>query len=276
MRHAFSLLTAAAHPGLGARLSPLRRVELDLAGHTGPRPTLVAVLGVEPRVGASILAALLTQALAALAPGRVAALAATGPALAARLGARAPARADVRELLKSAATGLNRRAIDPYLAPGPHASVLTLPDPRRVDLAAAVRIVARRHPVVVADLPVTAAALAATAGAVVVVGNPHSAEPRRAYEWLRTRRPDHAAESVVTVGPRPRRRPDGQFLDIGVPFDVALGNSGPVRLADLRTDTLTAIEAVLCQAIRPWPELPAQGGRRKLSEGRDPEQGTRS
>jgi hypothetical protein len=275
-RRAVALLATAVHPGLAGRLAPLRRTEVRILDSPAVQPTLVAVLGSAPQVGVTTLAALVAQGLSALAPGRVAALDGDGRtrALTARLGAAGPA--GLRQMLASPQVWRSRRAIDRYLLPGRGVPVLAAAAMERgwplhpVELDTALHLLARRYPIVVADLPAhSAPAAARTADTVIIAGHPGAAALHRAYQWLTADRPGRDPDSVVTVGPQPRtRRSKGLLADIGVPADPALAGRGPVGLASLRPVTLAAVEAILCRVTARWREpLPAER-RLRLSEGR--------
>lgn len=256
------LLSAAVRPGLAGELAWLRHSEVQLA-HLVPRPTLVAMLGITSHAGTSTLAALLGQALTALALGRVAMLDGDGnnQALRTRLGTDNSG--GLRQMLIDPQIWRTRRLIDQYLAQDGYATLLAAAAAelgRQLSVQAlgqALALLRRRFPIVIADLPVHAAAaryeqIALAADHVVVVGQ---AEPslERARQWIADNRPGHQAASLTVAAPQSQQaaRTSGR-VDVWLPADPALARVGSVHLADVRLETLAVVEALACRVTASW------------------------
>jgi hypothetical protein len=270
LSRAGSLLKAAADPRTAGYLARLRRTELALTAST-PRPTVVTLLGVTGRVGTTTFAALLAQSLEVLAPGRVAALDGdgTGLALGGRLGVKPADRGrtatgpagGLRQMLAAPEAWRRRRHVDRYLAP---AIVPVLAAARSEgglplldnEIETALHLLRRRYPIVVVDLPASAARVAAAlADHVILVAPSHGQGLPQAHRWLLTHRPGSPAGSLTLVAPRPRSgRPTPAGIDIFVPVDPALARPGQARVCDLRLPTLAALEAVICRVAARWRE----------------------
>ena len=242
------LLRTAVSPRAGAQLARLRRSEVALVG-PAPAPALVGVFGAHPRAGTSTLAALLAQALAALAPGRVAVLDGDGiqQAQRDRLGCTTlPPAGGLRQLTSAPQAIRSRRVVEqfvagqvPLLAPLP-AERTPIPPPQ---LDTATRLLRRRFPVVVADAPVHAREWAvATADQVVIVGVPGKELITASRAIRATRRGQHTV-TVAAASP-----PDGLLpreIDVAFPADSTLAPAGTVRLAALALPALAAIEELV-------------------------------
>jgi hypothetical protein len=270
------LLKAAADPRTAGQLARLRRTELTLTSLT-PRPTVVTLLGVTSRVGATTLTALLAQSLGVLAPGRVAALDGDGigPALGNRLSVRAAGRGraatgpagGLRQMLAAPEVWRRRRQVDRYLTPGivPVLAAASSEGGRPLrdnEVETALHLLRRRYPVVVADLPASAARVAAALADHVILVAPHgSQELQQAHRWLLAHRPGRPAGSLTTMAPPPRpRQPTVAGVDIMVPVDPALARPGRLRVCDLQLPTLAAVEAVTCRVAASWREPTAGPG----------------
>jgi hypothetical protein len=256
------LLSAVFRSELAGELARLRRSEVQLA-HLVPHPTLVAMLGITSHVGTSTLAALLGQALTALAPGRVAMLDGDGnnQALRTRLGTDNSG--GLRQMLIEPRVWRTRRLIDQYLAQGGNATLLAAAAAERgrqlsiQELDAALVLLRRRFPVVIADLPVHAAAaryepIALAADHVVVVGQAESSL-EHARQWIVDNRPGRQAASLTVAAPQAQQavRTSGR-VDVWLPADPALARVGPVHLAGVQLQTLAAVEALACRVTTNW------------------------
>jgi hypothetical protein len=264
------LLRAAADPRTAGHLARLRRADLALTSLT-PRPTVVTLLGFAERVGTTTLAALLAQSLGALAPGRVAALDGdgTGQALGNRLGVRAAGRGraatgpagGLRQMLAVPEVWRRRRYVDRYLAPGivPVLAAASSDGGRPLrdnEVETALHLLRRRYPIVVADLPASAALVAAALADHVILVAPSDGQGlQQAHRWLLAQRPGRPAGSLTTLAPLPRpRQPTSAGVDILVPVDPALARPGQARVGDLQLPTLATVEAVTCRVTATWRE----------------------
>lgn len=254
------VLSSALRPDLAGELARLRRTEVRLT-RLAPKPTAIAVLGVTQEAGTSTLAALLSQVLTALAPGRVAALDGDGKAQALRHKLGVGDTGDLRCMLADPQVWRTRRAIDRYLAsrgPTPLLAAAIADHAHHLstqELQAALTLLRRRFPVVIADLPAHATAryepIALAADHVLVVGE---AGPTlaRASQWVADNRSDHPSATMTVVAPGPpQAAPATRFVTEWFPVDSALV-SGTVRLGALRLATLGAVEAVTARITEAW------------------------
>ncbi len=252
-----NLLAAALRPRVAAQVARLRRSEIALAGRA-PAPMVLAVLGVGAKTGASTLATLVAQFLAAMSPGRVAVMDGDGAKQPQRDRLGAGADGDLAGLLASPQAWRSRRAIDRYVSHRGDVPLLAVAAdaPRQMPAAyleAAVRLLRHRYPCVVMDLPELTHELAArVADQVIVVGRLNwslSATSR----WLVANRPERAPGSVLTVaiGPDPSARLP-EWVDMAFPTDAALGRPGPVRPGLLELPTQASVEEVICKLTRTW------------------------
>lgn len=256
-RSGTQLLKAALLPGTAGDLARLRRSEVTLAGRT-VGPMVVAVLGVGAKAGASTLAALIAQCLAAMAPGRVAMLDADGTQQAQRGRLGADGSGDLAQLLSSPHLWRSRRAVHRHLAHGGSVPLLatavdqawSIP-PEQVETA--IRLLRHRFPCVVVDLHAFGHEVAArVADQIVVVGRLNWTLSATS-QWLRASRPQRSAGSVltVTVGAATSPAPP-EWVDLVFPADAALGGPGPVRLADAELATQASVEELLCKLSITW------------------------
>jgi hypothetical protein len=214
------------------------------------------VLGVDARAGTSTVTALVAQALAALAPGRVAVLDADGVQQHQRIRLGAGQSGGLRHLLASPYAWHSRRAIDQYLDHSGAVPVLAAaaddpysPVPSdQLDLAA--RLLRRRFPTIVVDLPPAYYQWAAyEADHLIAVGSASTAL-RQAAEWLLDHRPGRDRGSLTVVAARtPPLAPPPEDVDLVFPTHPALGEYGPVHLADIGLSTLAAVEEIVCRVI---------------------------
>lgn len=256
------MLTAALQPTLVGALTRIRRSETRLANLT-PRSTVVAVLGVTPATGGSSLAALLAQGLAALAPGRVAAVDGDSVAPTQRARLNADLSGGLFELLSSSQAWRTRRAVDRHLAHGGTTPLLAVGqrEPRRPltapELATAVRLVRRRYPIVVVDLPSRSPSAVIDWAArqtdhIVIVGPVGSDQLRRARLWLSTVRPDNRT-SFTVVGVQSGVAsviPPG--LDTVFSADPALSRPGVASLTAMQLHTVAAVSEVVARTTTMW------------------------
>jgi Mrp family chromosome partitioning ATPase len=237
---ALRTLTSAMDPRSTAELARLRRSQTSLDGRT-PRPMVIVLLGFNPRAGTSTLAALIARLLAAMAPGRVAVVDGDGLQQSQRIALGADNSGDLRQLLASPQAWRSRRAIDTYLAQAAVPLLVTAPDRswsiplEQIDQA--VKLMRRRFPIVVVDLPLTSEAqyewTVQTADHVILVGN-SSADLDSAFSWLSTHR--SGGTHVVAA-------------DATVPRDPEVRRNRPARLGHLRWPTLTAVEEIVAKIL---------------------------
>ena len=244
-------------PRTVGEVARLRRGEVTLSGLV-PGPMVVAVLGVGAKAGASTLAALLAQFLAAMAPGRVAVLDGDGTQQSQRERLGADGSGDLADLLASPHVWRSRRAIDRYLARGGAVPLLaTAVDqvwsiaPDQVETA--VRLLRHRFPCVVVDLHAFGHEVAARiADQVIVVGRLNWTLSATS-QWLRDNRPERPPASVLTVtvgAPTAPALPE--WVDMAFPTDPALGRSGPARLTRAELSTQAALEELVCKLSITW------------------------
>lgn len=253
------LLASAVRPGLARHLARLRQSEVELIGLT-PRPTVVAVLGVTGRVGASTLAALLAQAMAALAPGRVAALDGDGINQALRVRLGADGSGGLRQMLAAPQVWRMRRLVDRYLAQGAAVPVLAAAISERgypirsEELEAGLQLLRRRYPIVVADLPATAVTVAApVADHVIMVGRVGAPQLKVTRQWLTASRPGRPLSSLTVVVPQSLPRwPQPVGVDVVLPRDQVLAREGVAHLGSVQLVTLATVEAITCRAVLTW------------------------
>jgi Flp pilus assembly CpaE family ATPase len=248
------LLRSAVRPRLAGELARVRRTEARLAGRS-PAPMVVGVLGVNAQAGTSTVTALVAQALAALAPGRVAVLDADGLQQHQRIRLGAGHSGGLRQLLTSPYVWHSRRVVDQYLDHAGAVPVLAVASAERsepvlseqVDLA--VRLLRRRFPTVVADLPPIYYQWAAEAADHLIVVGSASVPLRQATEWLLDNRPERDRDSLTVVAARVpfASPPDG--VDLAFPIDPALGEYDRVRLADIALPTLAVVEEIVCRLM---------------------------
>jgi hypothetical protein len=242
---------------VAGHVARLRRGEVALAG-LAPAPMTLAVLGIGAKVGASTLAALLAQFLAAMAPGRVAVLDGDGRQQTQRALLATDGSGDLATLLAHPSAWQSRRAIDRYLAHGGSVPLLAPATAGYWSLAssqteAAIRLLRHRYPTVVVDVPGVGLELPARiADQIVVIGPPGDAVTAAAT-WLVANRPGRPRATVVTVvaGTAGRPRPDGPDA---FPDDVALRQPGPIRSAALDLSTAAAVEEIIFKLAATWPK----------------------
>jgi hypothetical protein len=114
----------------------------------------------------------------------------------------------------------------------------------------AARLVQRRYPTVVVDLPADQYRWAAeTADHLIVVATDRTLL-QRAARWLIANRPGKDRDSLTIVGistapPVPQQAD----VDLVLPTDPALRRPGPIRLCDLALPSLAAVEEIACRII---------------------------
>lgn len=205
------VLGAAAHPLTGGRLATLRAAELRLLP-LHPRPTVVAVLGMSPRLGTSRLTALLAQALHGVATSRVAVLDCDGVGQPQRRLLDADEDGDVTQMLSARSTWRIRRAVERFaasdaLVPLYCAASGTATALSAEEVVAAVRLIRRRHPVVVLDVPaglgggVPMHAVQAADHVLAVI--PAGTSPAAVETWVQEIHPGVGLTVVAPRGPHP-------------------------------------------------------------------------
>jgi hypothetical protein len=258
------LVTAALRPASIAGLARLRRAEALLAG-AEPGPMVVAVMGAAANAGASTVTALLARALAALAPGQVAVVDGDGVKQSQRTLLDAGSSGGLGQLLSAAPAWRSRRAIEEQLARGGGLPVLALAAAEREwiprdELELAVRLLRRRYPVVVADLPFGHGHYewAVTADHVIVVGGADRAL-QQAASWVRANRGGRSTVVVATGMAPSARAPRG--VDVVFPTDRALTRAFGVDLVALQWSTMAAIEEIVARIVpagsrrsEPWTD----------------------
>src|SRR5262249_32837237 len=103
------------------------------------------------------------------------------------------------------------------------------------EVETALHLLRRRYPIVVADLPASAARVAAVlADHVILVAAGDGRGLQEAHHWLLTHRPDQPAGSLTTVVPYPRPSPPAPAgTEIVCPVARALAQLARVRARDL-------------------------------------------
>jgi hypothetical protein len=251
------LVRSVFRPRTASEVARLRRGEITLAG-LSPGPMVLAFLSVGAKTGASTLAALVAQFLAAMAPGQVAMLDGDGEKSVQRIRLGADGAGDLKALLASPEAWRSRRAIDRYVAHGGRVPLLApavdepwpIPDDR---LAVAIRLLRHRYPCVMVDLPAIGTEVAArNADQVVVVGRLNESL-QSTCRWLVANRPGRDPRSVLTatVGVRSRGRVPS-YVDVAIPMDEALSPLRATNLSQLALPTRAAVEEVVCQLSITW------------------------
>lgn len=251
-----AVLLSAFHPGTGPRLARLRRTEIRLAGQH-PRPTVIAVLGTAPGLGTSGFVALLAQTLHGIAESRVAVLDCDGANQPQRLKLSASPGGDVRRMLTSRSAGRVRRAVDRYLCPDAvvplFAAAATAARGTALhpaELLAALRLIRRRYPIVVMDVPISLTGdgplCLVQAADHVVAMIPPGTSPAPIRAWVESVRPGTGVTAICAHG-----RDVDTDVDVAIPVAGLVGPM-PVRLRAAALSLLGAVEAVALAATTSW------------------------
>lgn len=251
-------LLAAAHPGAGATFAQLRRFE-GQARRRAVRSGLVAVLTATTTPAAMAVTGLIAEALAALAPGRVAVLDADGAGQPQRMFLGADGTGDLRRMISSPQAWRVRRSVERFVAHGrvpvATAAVHERGRPfRTAELHSALLILRRRYPVVVAGasarLPPDVVGWTSALADHVVIAVSRTAWSVQLQQWTYAYVGRRSPEEVTYI-----MVPDelgalsgnsfGPYRGVALGPDRSLAVPGPVGLSQLRLGTLAGIERVV-------------------------------